>query len=256
VKIATFNCNSIRKRMPIVLDWLKANNPDVLCLQETKVEDKDFPLQPITDLGYHVTFRGMKSYNGVATVSREKPEKVIYGLCEGPDSEDFRIIQTVIRGIPIINTYVPQGFDIRTPKYQYKLGWYARLKAYFAQCLDFGRPAVWLGDLNVAPAPIDVHGPEKHLRHPCYHEDARRAYAETIALGWVDVFRAKYPTRVQYTFWDFFANSFSRDKGWRIDHILATPPLAAQCRDVVVDLVPRKADTPSDHTVVMADFAV
>lgn len=256
MKIATFNCNSVRKRMPIVIDWLTANRPDVLCLQETKVEDKDFPAAAFTDLGYHVTFRGMKSYNGVATISLEKPAKVVYGLSEGPDSEDFRIIQTVIGGIPIINTYVPQGFDIRTPKYQYKLGWYRRLKAYFEQHLDFARPAVWLGDLNVAPSPLDVHGPEKHLRHPCYHEDAQKAYIETINLGWVDVFRAKYPTRVQYTFWDFFSNSFARDKGWRIDHILATPPLAAKCRDVVVDLTPRKAPSPSDHTVVAAEFDV
>jgi len=256
MKIATFNCNSIRKRMPIVLEWLSANKPDVLCLQETKVVDELFPFQPLVDAGYHVSFRGMKGYNGVATLSLEKPSKVIHGLCEGPDSEDFRIIQTIIRGIPVINTYVPQGFDITNPKYQYKLGWYKRLKAYFEEHIDFKKPAVWLGDLNVAPGDLDVHGPEKHLKHPCFHADAKNAYAATIELGWVDVFRAKYPDRVQYTFWDFFMNSFARDKGWRIDHILATPPLAKKCKDVIVDLTPRKAPSPSDHTVVVAEFDV
>src|SRR5688572_7181503 len=105
MKIATFNVNSIRKRLPLVLDWLAAQSPDVLCLQETKVEDPSFPLEPLRATGYHITYRGMKGYNGVATLTREKPERVVYGLCEGPDSEDFRILQTVVRGIPIINTY-------------------------------------------------------------------------------------------------------------------------------------------------------
>ena len=256
MRIATFNCNSIRKRMDIVLAWLNANRPDVLCLQETKVVDADFPLEPLRAAGYHVAFRGMKAYNGVATLSLELPSKLIYGLVEGPDSEDFRILQTVIRGIPIINTYVPQGFDIRTPKYQYKLGWFRRLKSYFQEHLDFSKPAVWLGDLNIAPAPIDLNNPAANARHPCFHEDARAAFADVMSLGWVDTFRVKYPDRVQYTFWDFFRNSFERDKGWRIDHIMATPPLAAKCRDVVVDLAPRRAPSPSDHTVVIADFDV
>jgi exodeoxyribonuclease-3 len=256
VKIATFNCNSIRKRMEIVLAYLAANKPDVLCLQETKVVDADFPLEPLRAAGYHVAFRGMKAYNGVATLSLEQPSKLVYGLVEGPDSEDFRILQTVIRGIPIINTYVPQGFDITTPKYQYKLGWFKRLKAYFQEHLDFEKPAVWLGDLNIAPTPIDLNNPAGNAKHPCYHEEARNAYQDVLSLGWVDTFRAKYPDRVQYTFWDFFRDSFARDKGWRIDHILATPPLAAKCKDVVVDLTPRRAPSPSDHTVVVAEFDV
>ncbi len=256
MKIATYNCNSIRKRMPIVLDWLKANRPDVLCLQETKVVDADFPLQPLTDAGYHVAFRGMKAYNGVATLSLEKPSKVIHGLVEGPDSEDFRILQAVINGIPIINTYIPQGFEITSPKYQYKLGWFKRLHAYFETHLDFKKPAVWLGDLNIAPTEIDLNNPKGNALHPCYHVEAREAYQKVLSLGWTDVFRSKYPDRVQYTFWDFFRDSFARDKGWRIDHILATAPLVKKCKDVVVDLVPRQAPSPSDHTVVVAEFDV
>lgn len=242
--------------MPIVLDWLKANKPDVMCLQETKVEDKDFPLAPLQDAGYHVSFRGMKGYNGVATLSREKPKKVVHGLCEGPDSEDFRIIQTLVNNVAVINTYVPQGYLIDSPKYQYKLGWYKRLQTYFDEHLPAEPLTVWLGDVNVAPGPLDVHSPEKHLKHVCYHEDAKKAYLETITGRFVDVYRARYPDKIQYTFWDFFANSFATNKGWRIDHILATPALAKKCTAVDVDLTPRKAPSPSDHTVVWADFSV
>src|SRR4051812_34626743 len=130
MKIATLNVNSIRKRMPIVLDWIQKNKPDVMCLQETKVVDADFPLQPLMDAGYNITYRGMKSYNGVATLSLKKPERVMYGLEEGPDSEDFRILLTVIDNVQIVNTYIPQGFLIDSPKYQYKLGWYKRLRTY------------------------------------------------------------------------------------------------------------------------------
>jgi exodeoxyribonuclease III len=256
VKIATLNVNSIRKRMPIVLEWLKKNNPDVMCLQETKVVDADFPLQPLVDAGYHVTYRGMKSYNGVATLTKEKPERVLYGFTEGPDSEDFRLLQTVVRGIQIINTYIPQGFLIDSPKYQYKLGWYKRLQEYFDTKVDLKKPTVWLGDLNVAPSPLDVHSPEKHKKHPCYHEDAQKAYATTLQGRFIDVFRAKFPTKIQYTFWDFFSNSFANDKGWRIDHILVTPDLAEKCATVEVDLEPRRAESPSDHTVVWAEFNV
>ena len=256
MKIATFNVNSVRKRLPIVLEWMTANRPDVMCLQETKVEDKDFPLAPFKDLGYHVAYRGMKAYNGVATMSLEKPSDVAYGLCEGPDSEDFRIIRTVVHGIPIVNTYMPQGFLIDSPKYAYKLNWYKRLRDYFDQFLKPDQPAVWLGDLNVAPSDIDVHAPEKHKKHVCFHELARAAYLETVGWGFVDVFRKLYPERVQYTFWDFLQNSFARDKGWRIDHILATRPLAERCTKVEVDLTPRRAPSPSDHTVVWAEFSV
>src|SRR5689334_8087643 len=149
MKIATYNVNSIRQRLPIVLDWLAANKPDVMCLQETKVPDEDFPSGALRDAGYHVTFRGMKGYNGVATLSLDEPEKVVYGLHEGPDNEDFRIIQTVVAGIPIINTYVPQGYSITSDKYVYKLAWFRRLRRYFETALSPAQPAVWLGDLNI-----------------------------------------------------------------------------------------------------------
>lgn len=254
MKIATYNCNSIRKRLPIVLDWLKKNSPDVMCLQETKVVDELFPLDPLKVAGYYVTFRGMKGYNGVATLTKQKPEAVVHGFAPGPDSEDFRILQTVVNGIQIINTYVPQGFDVKTPKYQYKLGWFKRLQKYFDSHLKNKRPTIWLGDLNVAPEPKDLANPGPNKDHPCFHEDARKAYKETVQGRFIDVYRQKYPDTISYTFWAMFANAFKNNKGWRIDHILATPDLAAACQDVVVDLAPRAVPEPSDHTVVWATF--
>jgi exodeoxyribonuclease III len=254
MKIATYNVNSIRRRLPIVLDWIGEHKPDVMCLQETKVQDADFPVDAIQKAGYHVSFRGMKGYNGVATLTRTAPEIVIHGLHAGPDNDDFRIIQTVVDGIPIVNTYVPQGYSISSEKYAFKLAWFRRLRAYFEEGFDPKRPLIWLGDLNVAPEPIDVYHPEKRVNDPDFHIDARSAYKETVAWGFVDVFRKLHPDLVQYTFWDFFRNAFQRNFGWRIDHIMVTPVLAARCHTAKVDMAPRKVEGASDHTIVWAEF--
>ena len=257
MKIATFNVNSIRIRLPIVLQWLEQHQPDVLCLQETKVPDDQFPALAFASTGYHVAYRGMKSYNGVAVLSRKTPESISYGFDDAaPEPDDVRLIRVVIDGISIINTYVPNGFKIDSPKYTYKLGWYTRLRLYFEKHLSPDRPAVWCGDMNVAPEPIDVHSPEKHLKHVCFHEDARRAYKETLAWGFVDVFRKLYPDRQQFTFWDYLRpSSLDKNKGWRIDHILATTPMAEKCIKVDVDIEPRRASLPSDHTFLWAEFS-
>lgn len=255
MKIATYNVNSIRQRLPIVLDWLAANSPDVLCLQETKVQDQDFPVDAISKAGYHSTYRGMKGYNGVATLSRTPPEKVVYGLHEGPDNEDFRVIQTVVEGIPIINSYVPQGYSIKSEKYAYKLQWFRRMRVYLESSLDPSAPAIWVGDLNVAPEPIDVYHPKKRINDVDFHIDARTAYNETVAWGFVDVFRKLHPDAVQYTYWDYFRNAFQRNFGWRIDHILATAVLAERCRRAEVDMAARAVPSASDHTIVWAEFA-
>jgi exodeoxyribonuclease III len=256
MKIATYNVNSIRRRLPIVLDWLSQHNPDVLCLQETKVQDHEFPLAAIRDAGYFVTFRGMKAYNGVATLTREEPQRVMHGLHVGPDNEDARILLTVVNGVTIVNTYVPQGYAIESEKYTFKLVWFRRLKEYFEKELKRDEPAIWLGDLNVAPEPIDVYHPERRVNDPDFHIDARNAYKQTASWGFVDVFRKLHPERVQYTYWDFFRNSFERNFGWRIDHILATAALAERCTLAEVDVNPRKAESASDHTVAWADFDV
>lgn len=254
MKIATYNVNSIRRRLPLVLDWLAQNQPDVFCLQETKVQDDEFPAQAFLDAGYHAAYRGMKAYNGVATLSRHAPERVVHGLDEGPDNEDVRILQTVVDGIPIINTYVPQGNSIKSDKYSFKLAWFERVRHYFEAHLDPKSPAIWLGDLNVAPEPIDVYHPDRRVNDVDFHIDARNAYKKAAAWGFIDVFRKLHPDRVQYTYWDYFRNAFERDFGWRIDHILATAPLAERCLKVEVDLGPRQAEGASDHTVVWAEF--
>ena len=254
MKIATWNVNSIRRRMPILLDWLVRHRPDVMCLQETKVQDCEFPAQAIREAGYHSQFRGAKSYNGVATLTRTPPEAVVYGLEEGPDSEDVRILQTVVAGVPIVNSYVPQGYKLGTDKYAFKLEWFRRIRRYFEQRLDPQKPAIWTGDLNVAPEPIDVYHPDHRVNDVDFHIDARNAYADAAAWGFVDVFRKLHPDAVQYTYWDYFRNAFERNFGWRIDHILATAPLAARCSAAEVDVEPRIAPGASDHTIVWARF--
>jgi exodeoxyribonuclease-3 len=256
MKIATWNINSVRRRLPLLLEWLAGHRPDVLCLQETKTPDSEFPADAFREAGYHATFRGMKGYNGVATLTLAAPESVRYGLREGPDSEDVRILQVTTGGVAVVNTYVPQGYKIDSDKYVFKLEWFARVKRYFHEFLDPARPAVWVGDMNVAPEPIDVYHPDRRVNDVDFHIDARNAYKEALAWGWTDMFRKLHPDRVQYTYWDYFRNAFDHNWGWRIDHILATAPMAEACRACDVDLEPRKGASASDHTVVWAEFEV
>ncbi len=254
MKIATWNVNSVRRRLPLLIEWIEKHQPDVMCLQETKVDDAGFPVLTLEAAGYHVSFRGRKAYNGVATLTRAQPESVLYGFCEGPDSEDDRILCTVVQGVPIINTYVPQGYKIASEKYAFKLEWFKRIRRYFEERLDPARPAIWLGDLNVAPEPIDVYHPDRRVNDVDFHIDARNAYKDAVAWGFTDVFRKIHPDRVQYTYWDYFRNAFENNWGWRIDHILATAPLAETCRNADVDMAPRQAPGASDHTVMWSEF--
>jgi exodeoxyribonuclease-3 len=254
MRIATYNVNSIRRRIDIVVGWLNTHQPDILCLQETKVQDEHFPLAELRAAGYEATFRGMKSYNGVATLSRTKPDRVLHGFHDGPDNEDTRVLLTAFGDLTVVNTYVPQGYKVGSDKYLYKLEWFAHARRFFAQHLDPARPAVWLGDLNVAPEPIDVYHPDRRGSDPDFHIDARNAFQMAVSWGFLDTFRQLHPAKVQYTYWDYFRNAFQNDWGWRIDHILATPPLAARCRAAEVDLEPRKLTGASDHTIVYADF--
>jgi exodeoxyribonuclease III len=254
MKIATWNINSIRRRLPLLLDWLVQHQPDVMCLQETKVQDNDFPAMALLSAGYHCCYRGAKSYNGVATLTCREPESVFHGFHEGPDSEDVRVLEVVIGGVAVVNTYVPQGFRIETEKYAFKLEWFRRVRRYFEERLDPSKPAIWTGDMNVAPEPLDVYHPDRRVNDVDFHIDARRAYAEAAGWGFVDVFRKLHPDRVQYTYWDYFRNALENNFGWRIDHIMATPPLAERCRAAEVDMEPRRAAGASDHTVVWAEF--
>ena len=256
MKIATWNVNSIRKRLSLLLDWLERNRPDVVCLQETKVLDSAFPLLPLEGTGYHIEFRGKSAYNGVATLTLEKPERVQYGFRSGEADEDDRLLLTVVGGVTVVNTYIPQGYRIDSDRYAYKLLWFRRLRRLFEDSYSPADRIVWLGDVNVAPEPIDVYHADRRVMDPDFHIDARNAYKDTVSWGFIDVFRQMYPDRVQYTYWDYYRNAFEHDWGWRIDHILATATMAERCRAVDVDLEPRRAAAASDHTVLWADFDV
>lgn len=256
MKLATFNANSIRSRMPIVLGWLEQQRPDVLCIQETKVTDDLFPAEPFRAAGYHVAFRGEKSYNGVAVFSREEPTSVRFGFEDGGPADATRLVCVRVGGIDVVNTYVPQGREIDHVMYQYKREWFARLRRFFERHYRADAPVVWTGDLNVAPTPLDVHNPEEQANHVCYHADIRQAFAETVAWGFEDVFRKHHPEPGLFSFFDYRTpNAAKRKMGWRIDHILATPVLAARSTSAWIDLEPRLMEKPSDHTFVVAEFA-
>ena len=257
-KVATYNCASLRARMPLLLSWLQANRPDVVCLQETKVVDADFPADPIREAGYSVVFKGQKSYAGVAIVSLEEAQDVGWGLDDGGEPDDARLIHATIQGIPIVNTYVPQGRSVDSEEFQYKLRWLARIKEWFARNYSAAQPLLWVGDFNVAPEPIDVHDPKRLVTHADFHPEARAALEKVREWGFVDVFRRYHAGEPgQYTFWDFrVRGAFERGLGWRVDHIWATTALADQSTASWIDVDARKAERPSDHTLLIAEFAL
>ena len=256
-RVATYNVNSIRSRLHIIIPWLKEHRPDVLCMQETKVADDRFPLGELQAAGYHTIFRGSRQYNGVAIASREKPEAVQYGLPGNGSADEDRLIAATFKGIPIVNTYVPQGRERETAQFAYKLAWFERLKNFFALRHPPGTPLIWCGDLNVAPEAIDVHDPKRLLGHVCFTPEVWEAFAAVRSCGFTDIFRKHHPGEAgRYSFFDYrVPKAVERGLGWRVDHILATEPLAAQSLGCDIDMKPRLAEKPSDHTVLVADFA-
>jgi len=254
-KIATYNANSIRSRITLVQDWLSRERPDVLCIQETKVQDKDFPHGAFTEVGYRVVFRGQKAYSGVAIASLEEPEAVSFGLNSEPKDEP-RLITAKVRGITIVNTYVPQGRAVDSEMFAYKLEWFVRLRDYFEHGFSPHEPLIWCGDLNVAPQEIDVHDPKRLAKHVDFHPQAREALAQVTKWGFVDIFRRHHPGEPgQYTFWDYrVRGALDRNLGWRVDHIYATRPLAEKSVNAWIDREARAAEKPSDHTFLVAEF--
>ncbi len=255
MKIASFNVNSIRSRLHIVLPWLKNNSPDFFCMQETKVADEAFPLLEFNALGYHVVFKGDKQYKGVAIASKEKPRKIIYGFDSDPADADRLIIADYGR-LTLINSYVPQGQEINSPQFAYKLQWFRRMRDFLQRDFDPRDEIVWCGDFNVAPEPIDVHDPKRLLGHVCFNPEVWKAYEETKKWGFIDVFRKHYPGLPgHYTFFDYrVRDSVKRKLGWRVDHILATPKLAEKSKDCVIDLASRMVDKASDHVIIYAQW--
>lgn len=255
MRIATFNCNSIRIRLPAILSWLDEFSPDILALQETKVVDTDFPAQPLLDKGWYVVFRGEKSYNGVAVITRDKPESHSFGLGDDAGESESRLAHVRVGGIDLVNTYVPQGQGLDSEKFRFKLTWLARLRSYFEKIVTPSNPLVWVGDINVAPTPIDVYDSKAVWPHVCHCQEVIDAMAGVVALGFTDIFRKHLPDPEIFTFWDFRQRgSVSRNRGWRIDHILATNPLAEKSISCHVDREARARERPSDHTFVYADF--
>ncbi|MDR1534349.1 MAG: exodeoxyribonuclease III [Planctomycetota bacterium] len=257
MRIATFNCNSIRVRLPAVLAWLDAWRPDLLALQETKTPDPDFPRREIEGAGWRVECRGEKSYNGVAVISRSPLEEVSFGLGDDDGASGTRLVRARLGDLSLVNTYVPQGQDLASDKFAFKLAWLARLKDFFAANFDLRRERVlWTGDLNVAPEPRDVYDSRAVWPHVCHCREVIDAFREITGLGFVDVFRKHLPEADVFTFWDYRGrDSLAKNRGWRIDHLLASAPLAEESRDCRVDLEPRRAPRPSDHTFVCADFS-
>ncbi len=254
--IATFNANSIRSRIDIVRAWLQRHEPDVLCLQETKVTDDLFPEAAFTEMGYNAVFRGQKSYNGVATLSRRPPDEVRAGFDDGGPADEPRLLRTRFGPLWILNTYVPQGREIAHAMYGYKLEWLSRIRRLLERDHSPDAPVIWTGDLNVARNPEDVYDSASKQNHVCHHADVRSAFEQVLSWGLTDVFRRFHPEPGQYTFYDYRApGALQRNRGWRIDYILATAPLDEKARACFIDLEPRRAPKPSDHTFLVADFA-
>lgn len=255
MKVATFNANSLRARLPIVLDWLAQERPDVLAVQETKVVDEQFPRAAFEEAGWRVVFRGQKGYNGVAFVARLPPEEVETRLHPSDAAEEARFLCARWGGVLVVNTYVPQGFEVDSEKFKRKLRFFADLKERFARLVDAGRPALWVGDLNVAPMEIDLWDPVRNAEHVCFHPRARKAFEEVRAGVWTDLFREQVKEPGHYTFWDYlWPSNFEKNRGWRIDHILGTRPMAARLKRVWIDKEPRRREKPSDHTFLAAEF--
>ncbi len=256
MKIASFNVNSIRARLPIVTHWLTENQPDILCVQETKVQDHDFPGQAFDEINYQYVFKGQKSYNGVAIFSKEKTENIRYGFDKEPKDEP-RLISAQINGVTIVNSYVPQGNMPESEQFEYKLNWFDRLLDFFDSNFQNSDSIVWVGDLNIAPEPIDVYDPVGLLGHVCYHPDVHKALQKVMKWGFIDIFRLHCKEAGQYTFWDYrMRNTFKNNIGWRIDHIMATKPVADKSTACYIDKNPRMMERPSDHTPIIAEFDI
>jgi exodeoxyribonuclease-3 len=255
MKIATFNAAGVRARLDRVVEWLAANEPDVLAIQETKVEDAKFPRGPFEELGYELSYHGQKSWNGVAVVSRLPISNARFGFGDELMPSDARILACEIGGVTVINTYVPNGSAVGSEKFAYKLRWLERFRLYLNQNFRPDEPLVWLGDINIAPTPDDVYDSRRMLGGVGHHPDEFARLAQIVEFGLTDLFRLHTSGPGHFTYWDFvIPRSVDRNLGWRIDHIYATEPMARHCTGVTIDLPARKMEKPSDHTFVTATF--
>ncbi|HEY0664730.1 MAG TPA: exodeoxyribonuclease III [Gallionella sp.] len=253
MKLATWNVNSLKVRLPQVLDWLTANPVDVLCLQETKLQDEEFPKAELAAAGYRSAFSGQKTYNGVAILSREPAGDVQTGI-PGFADEQKRVIAATIGGIRVVNVYIPNGQSIDSDKYQYKLGWLAALHDWLREELARYPKLALLGDYNIAPEDRDVHDPKAWEGNVLVSETERQQFRNLVRLGLHDSFRLFEQEEKSFSWWDYRMMGFRRNHGLRIDHILISEPLATLCKSCIIDRAPRKLERPSDHTPVVAEL--
>lgn len=251
--IATWNVNSLKVRLPHLLDWLEQRQPDVVCLQETKTEDAKFPLADIQAAGYQVVYSGQKTYNGVAILSR-------HAIADSqPDIPGFadqqkRVLAVTAAGVRVVCAYVPNGQAVDSEKYQYKLNWLAAFEHWLALELERHPRLAVLGDYNIAPADEDVHDPKAWQGQVLVSDRERAAFGRLIDLGFKDGFRLFPQPEKSFTWWDYRMNAFRRKMGLRIDHILLSAELARNCRRCEIDIEPRARERPSDHTPIWADI--
>ena len=262
MKIATFNINGVKARLPALLDWLAEAKPDVVALQEIKSTDETFPRAEVEAAGYNVETHGQKGFNGVALLSRRPLEDVTRGLPGDDADEQARWIEATVSGetgaARICGLYLPNGNPAPGPKYDYKLAWMERLRARAAALLDTEAPVVMLGDYNVIPEPRDAAHPERWVEDALFLPETRAAFRRIVNQGWTDALRIRDPhgTRGPFTFWDYQRQAWERDNGIRIDHLLLSPQAADLMRDAGVDRDQRATEKPSDHVPVWVEIAV
>ncbi|MGJ3252789.1 MAG: exodeoxyribonuclease III [Elainellaceae cyanobacterium] len=262
MKVATWNVNSIRTRIEHVVNWLTDNPVDVLCLQETKVVDADFPRSPFAELGYHIYVSGQKSYNGVALLSRMPLDDIsagfapVVGEAIAADFDDQkRVITGILNGIRIVNLYVPNGSSVGSEKYDYKLRWLQVLRDYLKILLQDSPNLLVCGDFNIAPEDKDIHNPEGRETHIMASDHERLALKGVLEIGLTDAFRKFTPDGGHYSWWDYRAASFRRNMGWRIDHHYLSVDLSDKAVSCTIDKSPRALEKPSDHAPVIVELA-
>ncbi len=255
MKIATWNVNSLRVRLPQMLEWLAANPVDVLGVQETKLTDENFPRAEIEAAGYQVAYSGQKTYNGVALLSRHPIDQVQAGIPNFQD-EQRRVIAATCNGVRVINLYVPNGQAVGSDKYQYKLIWLEALRAWLSEESSQSERVVVVGDFNIAPADEDVHDPEAWKDQILCSEPEREALKAVTSLGFRDCFRLFPQAPQSFSWWDYRAAGFRRNLGLRIDLVLASDGAANACTACWIDKAPRKQERPSDHAPVIAEFSL
>ncbi len=251
--IATWNVNSLKVRLPHLLDWLQQRGPDVVCLQETKTENAKFPLTDIQAAGYQVEYSGQKTYNGVAILSRHAISDIQTDI-PGFADEQKRVLAVTVAGVRVVCAYVPNGQAVDSEKYQYKLNWLSAFQHWLATELERHPRLAVLGDYNIAPADEDVHDPKAWEGQVLVSDRERAAFRQLVEMGFKDGFRLFPQPEKSFTWWDYRMNAFKRKMGMRIDHILLSPDLARNCRHCEIDIEPRGRERPSDHTPIWAEI--